>query len=353
MLKEEAALFPVKTALEYVQASPLGGRGKGFQGENFYTAENPPFGATFTYHLRDGLRTQTQIRRDGEREAERKKEPIHYPTTEELRIETQAEAPVIEITVTDLSGKAIRRMTGPVDRGMHRVTWDLRGFAATIPGEGGGRGGGRGGGGDDEAGGDGPGNSGGGHFVPAGKYKVSIAKRVAGKTTALASTQTFEVIDEGGSPPTDFLEKVTRLQSSVSGALEVAATAKQRLTTIRRAIEESSADSKLMEERNTLDRRLDAIVVTLSGDTALRRQRENAAPSIAQRANGVANETRGLLEPPTKTQQDQYAIAAAELESLLPKLRALVEVDLKKFEQKLDAAHVPLTPGRFPEFRQQ
>ena len=79
-LKEEAVLFPVKNALEYVQASPLGGRGKGFQGENFYTADNPAFGATFTYYLRDGLRTLTQMRRDAEREAERKKQPIHYPT---------------------------------------------------------------------------------------------------------------------------------------------------------------------------------------------------------------------------------------------------------------------------------
>src|SRR6202046_1561668 len=100
-LKEEAVLFPVKSALEYVQASPIGGRGKGFQGENFYTADNPAFGATFTYYLRDGLRTKTQRRRDAEREAERNKEAIHYPSAEELRAEAQAEAPSIEITVSD------------------------------------------------------------------------------------------------------------------------------------------------------------------------------------------------------------------------------------------------------------
>ena len=57
-LKEEAVLFPVKNALEYVQSSPIGGRGKGFQGENFYTADNPAFGATFTYYLRDGAAHQ-------------------------------------------------------------------------------------------------------------------------------------------------------------------------------------------------------------------------------------------------------------------------------------------------------
>jgi hypothetical protein len=108
-----------------------------------------------------------------------------------------------------------------------------------------------------------------------------------------------------------------------------------------------------MEERNALDRRLDALLVMLSGDPALRARRENLPPSISQMANGVANETRGLLEPPTKTQQDQYGIAAAEFEQELPKLRTLVETDLKRFEQKLDAARVPLTPGRLPEFRQQ
>ena len=295
------------------------------------------------------------MRRDAEREAERKKEPIHYPTTDELRAEAEAEAPAIEITISDASGKVIRRMTGPMDRGMHRVTWDLRGFPATLPGEGGGGGrGGRGGGGapvDDEGGGFG--NTGGGHFVPAGKYKVVLAKRVEGKTTLLGSAQTFEVINDGGAPPIGFLEKVTRLQSAVSGALEAANTAKQRLTTIKRALEESAADPKLMEERNTLDRRLEALLVVLSGDQAMRGRRENVPPSISQRANGVANETRGLLEPPTRTQQEQYAIAAAEFEQELPKLRTLIETDLKKFEQKLDAAHVLLTPGRFPEFRQQ
>jgi hypothetical protein len=36
----------------YIQAQPLGGRGKSFQGESFFTADNPPFGATITYYLK-------------------------------------------------------------------------------------------------------------------------------------------------------------------------------------------------------------------------------------------------------------------------------------------------------------
>ena len=351
-LKEEAVLFPVKNAIEYVQASPLGGRGKGFQGESFYTADNPPFGATLTYYLRDALRTKTQMRRDAEREAERKKEPIHYPTADEMRAESAAEAPAIEITISDASGKVIRRMTGPMDRGMHRVTWDLRGFPATVAGEGGGRGG-RGGGAPVDEEGDGGFNAGGGHFVPAGKYKVVLAKRVDGKTTLLGSAQTFEVINDGGAPPIGFLEKITHLQSAVSGALEVANAAKQRLTIIKRALEESSCRSEIDGGTQHARSPFGGSAGSPVGRPGAARCRENVPPSISQRTNGVANETRGLLEPPTRTQQEQYAIAAAEFEQELPKLRTLVETDLKRFEQKLDAAHVPLTPGRFPEFRPQ
>jgi len=35
MLKQDAVLFPVKDALMYIQAQPIGGRGKSFQGESF------------------------------------------------------------------------------------------------------------------------------------------------------------------------------------------------------------------------------------------------------------------------------------------------------------------------------
>ena len=65
------------------------------------------------------------------------------------------------------------------------------------------------------------------------------------------------------------------------GALEAATTTEQRLTTIKRALEDSAADPKLMEERNTLERRLEAIQTVLSGDQALRRTRKRRALDFA------------------------------------------------------------------------
>jgi hypothetical protein len=57
--------------------------------------------------------------------------------------------------------------------------------------------------------------------------------------------------------------------------------------------------------------------------------------------------------PPTRTQLDSYRIAAEGFAEELPKLRALVSVDLEKLERKVEAAGVPHTPGRIPEWKEE
>src|SRR5439155_26885731 len=99
MLKQEAQLFPVKDALMYIQSQPLGGRGKSFQGESYFTAENPPFGATFTYYLKDELKTKKAKRQEAEREAAKKNAPMGLPRLSDLSAEEEEEAPAIVFTV--------------------------------------------------------------------------------------------------------------------------------------------------------------------------------------------------------------------------------------------------------------
>src|ERR1035438_9768193 len=68
------ALLSVRNALSYIPATPLGSREKGFQGEAFFTAPNPPFGAILTYYLNEPLRPRRQERQQREREAAKKGE---------------------------------------------------------------------------------------------------------------------------------------------------------------------------------------------------------------------------------------------------------------------------------------
>ena len=132
MLKQDAMLFPVKDSLMYIQAQPIGGRGKMFQGESFFTAENPPFGATFTYYLKEELKTKKAKRQEAERDALKKNAAISLPGQSELRAEEEEEAPAVILTITDSSGRVVRRLTGPITAGMQRVTWDLRYPASSL-----------------------------------------------------------------------------------------------------------------------------------------------------------------------------------------------------------------------------
>lgn len=349
MLKADT-LFPVKDALMYIQSQPLGGRGKSFQGESFYTADNPPFGATFTYYLKEELKTKKAKRQEAERAAARSGAAISLPSRAELSAEEEEEAPSIIFTITDSTGRVVRRLTGPVTAGIQRVNWDLRYPAANLPPP-------------PNPDGDDPfADPPGGPLVMPGTYKVAIAKRVNSVTTPIGQSQEFQVVVEGQDrmSPADrttlveFQTKVARLQRAVQGATQTANALTPRFAAIKRAIQETpNAPEKLLDEAIALERRKNEILRALSGDTALRQRNMNLPPSINERVGDIVGGQRMSTQRPTQTHIDQYAAAAAEFESVLTRLRQLIEVDLQKLEKQMEAAGAPWTPGRIPEWKDQ
>jgi len=352
-LKQESAVFPVRNALSYIPAQPLGQNGKGFQGEAFFAAPNPPFGAEITYFLKDALRTKKQARQQREREAARKSETPPYPNADELRAEAEEEAPAIILTVADASGKVVRRFDGPATRGMHRVAWDLRAPAPVIVNPPPAR---AGAGGDEEEGGFFRGPT--GALLVPGKYTVTLAKRVDGVVSPLPGSQSFEVSAEGISTREDrlakaeFEEKLARLQKALTAAQQSATDARTRLDAIRRAIDATPAlPIKLREDATNLEKRLSEINRAIRGDSVLRSRDEPTPESISDRVNSAASTMRLTTGRPTKTALETYQIASDELASEIPKLRRLIETDIRALEKQLDAAGAPPTPGRLPELK--
>ncbi|MFN0121692.1 MAG: VPS10 domain-containing protein [Blastocatellia bacterium] len=345
ILAKEAELFPVRDALMYVPSQLLGGRGKAFMGESFYTADNPPFGATFTYYLKEALKTRKQKRQDAEREAARKNETPKFPTMAELRAEDEEEAPAIMLTISDAGGRVVRRLTGAAAPGMNRVSWDLRDPASSLS--------------------QGPPSAEaaifadppGGPLVMPGKYSVTLSKRVAGVVTQIAGPQSFTVVADGAATLaaadrgalTEFQQKATRLQRAVTGSMQTAGEIKARLALIKRALLETpAADAKLMDTASALDQRMNDILRELRGDMSIASREGNPPPSISQRVGSIMGQSRSSTSKPTQTQMDQYRIASAEFETVLTRLRTLAEGDLAKLEKALEAAGAPWTPGRIP-----
>ena len=105
-LGQSAFLFEVKPAVAHNIRYRYGTAVEEINGDLFFRAPNPPYGATITYSLREPARGD------------------------------------VKVTITDAGGKTIRSLTGPGSAGLHHVQWDLETDAAkaqTDPGLGPGR----------------------------------------------------------------------------------------------------------------------------------------------------------------------------------------------------------------------
>ena len=124
--EKPAAVLPVKKALLYIPAAPRAEGGKAYQGASFYTAPNPPFGATITYHLKEALKTKKAARREQEQKLERESRDVFYPGWDTLKTEDREDPPAVILTIRNATGQIVRRLAGPGASGLHRIAWDLR-----------------------------------------------------------------------------------------------------------------------------------------------------------------------------------------------------------------------------------
>jgi photosystem II stability/assembly factor-like uncharacterized protein len=345
-LAEAATLYPVRDAVMFVPTVQYGMAGKGFQGEMLYTAPNPPYGAVFTYRLKDGLKTLKQKRSEAEAAAEKAGQPITYPTPEQLQAEAAEEAPAILLTISDASGTPVRVITGPLEKGLQRVAWDLRQPAHELPPN-------RPRGELEELFGDplvGP-------FVVPGKYSVALSQRVGGVLSSLGSPVTFNVVldPQVSHTPADlaarwqFAQKLQTLRRDIAGSLQLATSTSSRLDAILQALDATpAAPRSLHEQARAIKKRLAAILVELQGDRALGSRSVPTAVAISERANTISGELINSLGRQTATHDQQLQIASELFATQRAALKTLVESDVPSIERELERLGAPYTSGRIP-----
>src|SRR5262249_16645832 len=192
-------------------------------------------------------------RHEAEKENEKHGRESPYPTKDELRAESEEEAPAILFTITDASGERVRTITASVTKGFHRVTWDLRDPAAALPKP-------RPPESDDDLFFEEPV----GPLVVPGTYRVTWAQRVDGVTTPLPGEQEFNVTLDNSGPMSaserrdllDFQRRLNRLRRAVAGALESANALNARLEQIKRALDHTPGmDPKWKDAVRSLEKR--------------------------------------------------------------------------------------------------
>ncbi len=348
VLDKEAYVFPVKTALRYVQTSRLGGRtGKGSQGDSFYTAPNPPFGAVITYYLKDKIKTRKQRRHEAEKKAYKAGNTPTYPTFDELRAEDEEKEPAVWLIVRDDAGNVLKRVKGSRDKGMHRAAWDLR-YPSPMPTR-----------------------IGSGKKLPPwarkptgplalpGQYTVTLAQQVDDVITELTEPISFEVVPlelatfaaKDREAAMSFNRKAGHLLRAVQGAIKASKEYSTRLAHIRKAVLDTpDADPALLTQAHHLKQRLNKLLTDLQGDRTLGKHQQPVPPSIAEQS-GIAIDWH-VTSAPTQTQQDSYHQAGEAFTKVLEGLRSLRD-DLSDLEEKLEAAGGPWTPGRLPNWEME
>jgi hypothetical protein len=339
-LEQEAELFPVRRAWWYMERRPLGGREKASQGAAFFTASNPPFGAVFTYYLRDKLQSRKEARREREKEIEKEGGDTPYPGWDEIRREELEEDPAILLTVRDSDGNVVRRLTGPVGSGFHRLSWDLRSPSLTAW---------------KASAGDPWDEPAKGPLVVPGTYSVSLAKRVNGVTTDFGKSQTFEVMPlrprglPGASPEeiAAFWMEIEELARRIDGANEAIKEAAKRLDAIKDVLMRSTVPSvELDDEARSLEKQVEDLAQLLRGNRARRRAKDPGPISILRRLDVAKSGTFGSTYGPTPTHRRSLEIASEEFALLREQLDRILSADLPALEGRLEAAGVPWTPGR-------
>jgi photosystem II stability/assembly factor-like uncharacterized protein len=327
VLKKDAHLFPPSDAVLYAQSAQFGGPGKAFQGAAFYTADNPPYGATFLVHRKESLKTLKQKRKEAEEKAAKEKMEPPYPSKEELRAEAEEEPPSVTLTVADDEGNILATLSCPTTEGLHRVTWNLR-------------------------------EHGGGLAMP-GTYSATLGQRVRGKYTQLAGPVAFKVVPDVLAPLTPkqyeeiaaFNKKAKALQRALSATTEAASDIVVRLERIKTALDQADKpDEPSKQKVRDLIARVKLAQRELSGDSFLAARNENTPVSISDRIGEAVRANRGAIHPPTGTQKQAYADASKQLAAEISKLRAIQEKELPALEKRLEVIGAPLPPGRLPKW---
>ena len=332
-LNKEAILFQPKKAWWYIQ-----NRFEVVQGSETFTAPNPPFGAVFTYYLKDEFKTLKTIRQEKEKKLMEKKEKVPFPGWDSLEAERREGAPIIWLTVKDAEGNVVRRVEGKNSKGFNRVAWDLR-FPPTdaVSSESDLKGGFI------------------GAMVAPGEYSVTLSVELDGIVTDLSGPKKFKVerMYKGALPGSDpqvtaaFWKETERLNKSITAATKVLSETIKRVALMQNALKRvPAAPGSLDTQLYDLRQELYSIDEKMNGNASKREVGEKTNPTVASRHGFASFGTLYSTYGPTETLKHSMQIAGTQFDELKKELDNVLNVKLPAVEKALMDAGAPWIIGQ-------
>ncbi len=331
-LKQENILFPVKDTYIYSRTSKKYG-----QGATVYTGANPEYGATFTYYIKEKIKTKKDYRI----EAEKDKKEVEIPSFDILREEADEIKPYLMFTIKNEKGEIIRRIKKSASNGLQKFNWDLKRFNLYPVTKG---------------------NSSmhnkGGIPVLAGKYSVTMSKIVNGMETKLGEEQSFNLkqLDNLSLPAKDqialenFRKEVAEVYGVTMGITKYVDKMSANVEALRTALINgggSTQEDIVLADEYILE--LKKIKRILSGNEIIDKMYENQSPNLNWRISAIIYGAYHSSEP-TKTLKDNLIIVRKGVNEQIQKVKIL-DLNIQLLGKKANNAGSPWSPGRIPEFK--
>ena len=334
-LAQEGALFSTRDALWYIPRSIIGNTGA-----DYYFADNPEFGATFTYHLSKSYSTMKKERIKNEKELDKKGQSIPKIDWKAINEESRDEGTKIWISIKNLDGEVINKVNASNRKGLNRVTWNLRypNERPINPDAMRGRGG-RGGGWYNM-----------GALAAPGQYTATLYKEAKGIISMLDGPINFNVVDlqrgtlKGVSYEEyrNHTENIISTQNRLSDISNKLSESINSVKAMRLALSRSKVEiSELSKQLYDIDNELNNLNILMYGNSAKSEIGERNNPSIN---SYIGNAMRGLSSTYGPTGQHKQSLNIAE--SMLNKMSVEIEKVISKIEplktelSKIDAPYI-------------
>jgi photosystem II stability/assembly factor-like uncharacterized protein len=335
-IKKDAVILDATNGLWYMKKMRIGYNKKGFQGDDFYTAPNPPYGATFTYYVKDKIKSLKAIRK-----AKEKKGEVEFPGWNSLKIEKLQPKPELIFVIKDAEGNVIRKLNQRYSTGIQRLTWDMRLSTKqpiklnSKPNKN-------------------PNQGPKGHLVRPGKYTVTLFKKVDGVVTKLTDPKSFEITQlHNGSLTQQTSDQVADFWNEVydfgldygkfDSELNLAF---KKIKAYQKAVKLSNASPGSLDSEITLTLlEIENIRDELNGHRIKKEMGEKTIPTIKSRyyfATGSFGNTYG----PTISQKESLELGIKMLRAKKAELKD-IQSKLNEIETKLKAQGAPEIEGEF------
>ncbi len=333
-LESDAYIFPIKDGLLFNRSS-VGGID--YKGTQYYTADNPDIGATFTYYIKETPKSLKQQRKAKEKD----QSPIEYPSAEEIRAEDAEESNYLIFSISNALGEEIRRISTSYSSGLQRFTWDGR-YGSNMelntrnaPKT----------------------NADNAFFAPEGNYTVSIYQSVNGEISPLVGPQNFKIkhLNNNTLPNNKKEEQlafqkeidaVGREYSAVDEYYKETNTLVEHLKAAARNTAGTSYEHLSLLRK--LEVRLEEVNIVLNGDGSLKKREQAVLPGLGDRLGLTAWASWYTTAEPTGTQKQDLEMVKAALPDVRTELQDIM-AKAQTIKAQLYEEGAPYLRGDLPE----